>query len=109
MGPEAAPGTTPEAAPGTTPATTPGAAPGTTPEEKAELEKINTPAKAIPGISEEITKLASPLHIYSARTVHNNNPLKRPDEIGHIAKNVVETDHAINLMNEFTKINKLQD
>ena len=48
------------------------------------------------------------MYVYSARTIYNNDPMKRPNEIGHIAKNQVMDSHAINLMNEFTKINKLQ-
>merc|ERR1712222_277027 len=85
-----------------TPGNNPGKDTPKTKKEKEEMAKINTPPKEIPGISQIINKLDQPLHIYSARTIFNNDPLKKPTEIGHISKNEVETPHAINLFNEFT-------
>merc|ERR1712032_70220 len=79
--------------------------PGPGPNKKDDPKKPTPPPKLIPGINHIINKLDQQLNVYSARTIYNNDPLKKPTEVGHISKNEVETPHAINLLNEFTKIN----
>ncbi len=44
--------------------------------------------------------------VYSAQTIYNSDPLKRPNEEGYLMKNEVDKEDVDKVLNVFDKINQ---